>query len=1145
MSQSKAKKIEPNQIQQQIIFDPKRDINPFWKSSLFSDVYLKNDLEKDYKELWEGRSESFEQFCEEFVKLCRETSHECFEKWREADTIKNWIVPVMELLGWEDKSEGRQNSYMDNESFCVPENGKKQTLRPDLLYFDRPKHKAYTQQENDNERKLREVRNKRTGAKLVLEAKYWGRLSKMNNSSIREDDSNDSASALGPELQTLRYMNVLEHDFGILTDGKNWRLFHKDLSQGVDRRSYDFDLGKLRKLALDLGSHQNEGRFKHYSKYFYYFFSKKSLIQSEEDRTVPFVNEIFEYSKKYALSIEDDLKKRFILTMGVACNSLIRSCKEIGEDADLGTIRNVAESHLFNILFVKSCEVRGVLPVNSSKYVRLSIHEVIETMDEMDFDPAKDWDDYLLSFRATLGPRFDWGGYELFKRFINLYEIIHDGTAKTKDYGFEIQGFKESIFTKDEWKLAKRHKINNGEMIKILHNLNFIESQLKTRKYQQIPYSYFTPRQLGGIYESFLEYQLEKAEFDMVFVNNRWQKANLKSKKVLSMGLNNDQVVKKGELFFSPDNKERRMTGSYYTPDFIVKYIVEKSIGPVIENMTSNQLLKVKVCDPALGSGHFLAGALDYLVSSYREKWAEENNDDLSESCEDTAQKILHSCLYGVDLNPRAIKLAKLSFWLTTSRKGEKLERLDDQIKHGDSLCGFKWKKEFKKVFSEGGFDVVIGNPPYLKEANHKAIFDKYRKSNISKYIEGKMDLCYAFACKSIDLLKDSGRHSFILPSTWVKGSGAKVMRQKLSSETTFETIINFNDYKVFEDAAIQTMIYVVRKEKVSSSVIELLSVEDPNIDEKKLAEKMKGRKGGYSLKVSPGGFSFLSRTEAKFVESVSKANVGYLCKKEIGNGVDVLQDFVTKKHLQKLGDQYSLGQGIFVLNEAELKRGKFTKKDLTKIKPYYTTSEIGRYKAVDKNRLWLIYADKEVRTNIEKFPGIKKHLKQFESVLTSVYKPYGLHRPRNEKLFSENAILAVRKTKEPCFSLVDYPHYVSRMFLIIQPKGWNESNHYLTAVLNSSFVSRWLKVRGKKQGTQLQVDQGPLCEIPIRKIDFSNELEAQVHEIISKMAERMYSLDSKSNTFKEIDTAIDKLVTALYEDELVNLDLEDLLEAA
>jgi hypothetical protein len=815
MSRTAKKAIEQD-AQPQLIFDAKRDINPYWKSSLFSDVYLKNDVPVKYLSLWET-DESFSSFYNGFIALCRATKHEKLEKKKEADTVKDWIVLVMDLLGWENNSERMQNSYIDNESFTIEEDGKKQTYRPDLLYFDKPVHKSFIQDQTDYKRKLKEVQNKRSGAKIVVEAKYWDRLSQIKPNSQNEKTEGDSASSMGPELQTLKYMEMLNHDFGILTDGKTWRLFHKELSQGIERRSYDFDLGNLRELALDIESHGNEERLKYYAKYFFHFFSKNSLIETDSD-VKPFVHQIFEYSKKYAHSIEEDLKKRFILTMGITCNAIKESCDGLGEDFDLDTIRNVAESHLFNILFVKSCEVRRILPISSTKYLPYSLHEVVETMDVIGFNPSRHWDDYLIDFQRAFSKnskKFDWDGFEIFNRFINLYEIIHDGTAKTKDFGFEIDGFKESIFSKQEWKFAKKHKISNRNMLEILFYLNFIESKFEGPDFQQIPYSYFTARQLGGIYESFLEYQLEFAETDMIFSKKQWKKANLKSDAVKKLKLLEHHKVAKGRLFFSPDNKDRKMTGAYYTPDHIVKYMVKSTLDPIIENRTAEEIVDLKICDPSMGSGHFLAGVIEYLVGEYRRKWVEENNDDLDEPEAVTTRRILENCIYGVDINPRAVKLAKMSLWLVSAFTGKKLEHLDDQIKCGNSLNEneFLWKEEFPGVFENGGFSTIIGNPPYVFTRGKK--FSVEEKKYYKKFFsgQGKINLFSLFFEVSWKLVDERyGKVSFICPNGVLRTTSYTTLRKFILEECGVQQVC-VPDHHVFEGVTTEALILVLDRD--------------------------------------------------------------------------------------------------------------------------------------------------------------------------------------------------------------------------------------------------------------------------------------------------------------------------------------------
>ena len=142
------KQVSANHME--LVFDSKRDTNLYWSSTLFSDVYLKNNLPLEYSEIWSDQNLDFNKFVKGFIELSRNLNHESFDNWREAETVKTWIAPVMELLGWEDNSKNRQNSYIDNESFTEKIEGKNQTYRPDLIYFDKPEHKAYVQSADDS-----------------------------------------------------------------------------------------------------------------------------------------------------------------------------------------------------------------------------------------------------------------------------------------------------------------------------------------------------------------------------------------------------------------------------------------------------------------------------------------------------------------------------------------------------------------------------------------------------------------------------------------------------------------------------------------------------------------------------------------------------------------------------------------------------------------------------------------------------------------------------------------------------------------------------------------------------------------------------------------------------------------------------------
>lgn len=778
--------------------------NPYWSSSLFNDVYLRNDVPRVYSKAWDA-DEGFEAFQNAFHNLATNVTREDAEAWSEPDTLNNWIIPILEMLGWQEQCATTELPL------TVHEDGKAKTYRLDLAYVGEPKFKKYVRNAKAEDR-LRETRDENTGVQLVVEAKYWDRLEQYRQD-IKEDkrrlkpDTDDGTRSLSPDDQIIKYLEVVQRNFGILTDGKTWRLYHRELSRGDVRRHFEFDIGNLADFArAGIDNETRRTEFLAQARYFYFIFRKASMVQ--DGPSAPLLYELLEYSKKYAFEIEENLKQRFIEAMGMACNAYMKAQGSNGAGVDLSLVRNAAESHLFNILFIRSCETRKILPVHASDYLKISLTEIIESLDHMRFDPDKDIDDYLRFFKRSFGESFRLDGYEVYERLISLYVTVQNGSV-----GFGIPGFKESIFEPDEWKFAQAHKIDNRSMLLCLFNLNFVESNYGARKYQQIAYSIFTPRQLGSIYESFLEFKLERAATDMAFVGNQWRPAALESNKVKSLRLLPQNVAKKGSLFFTPDNDDRKVSGSYYTPDDVVRYIVDQTVGTHCRTKSSAELAKVRICDPAMGSGHFLTAALQALVARYREALSDETLDDLSESFGETARTLLGRCIFGVDANPRAVKLAKMSMWLATALPGKKLERLDDNFVCGDSLeisslSRFRWKKSFSEIFAKGGFDFVVGNPPYIR-SRFIAEEDKAALAKAYALAAYQPDTFAFFIEKSITALVGAGRVGFILPSGFLTNDQYAVLRRHLVEKCTVEKIVDLKA-GVFKEASVDTFVLVV-----------------------------------------------------------------------------------------------------------------------------------------------------------------------------------------------------------------------------------------------------------------------------------------------------------------------------------------------
>ena len=219
---------------------------------------------------------------------------------------------------------------------------------------------------------------------------------------------------------------------------------------------------------------------------------------------------------------------------------------------------------------------------------------------------------------------------------------------------------------------------------------------------------------------------------------------------------------KKAKL--SESKEHRKEQGIYYTPSYIVDYIIKNTVGEYIKTHKPEEIRNMKILDPACGSGSFLIRAYNELESYWsKQEGLETARLDVQGDQQFYSRKveILKNNIFGVDLDPKAVEIAQLNLLLQISERKQKLPLLQDNIKNGNSLIddpsvsdkAFKWEEEFPEIMKGGGFDVVIGNPPYIKEYINRNVFEPIKSTNLVKYYQGKMDIWYIFACLSIDLL--------------------------------------------------------------------------------------------------------------------------------------------------------------------------------------------------------------------------------------------------------------------------------------------------------------------------------------------------------------------------------------------------------
>ncbi|MBN2890881.1 MAG: Eco57I restriction-modification methylase domain-containing protein, partial [Bacteroidales bacterium] len=489
---------------------------------------------------------------------------------------------------------------------------------------------------------------------------------------------------------------------------------------------------------------------------------------------------------------------------------------------------------------------------------------------------------------------------------------------------------------------------------------------------------------------------------------------------------------------------------------------------------------------------------------------------------------ILENNLYGVDINEESVEIAKLSLWLRTAQKGRKLTTLNNNIKCGNSLIddpefagekAFNWQTEFPEIFAKGGFDVVIGNPPYVKEATNKSAFDGLHKHPC---YQGKMDLWYFFGALALDIIKkDYGLIGYIAPNNWITNDGASKFRDYIIERGRIIEFIDFSDFKVFDSAGIQTMIYIMRStddnanynlnfSKVSNSKIK-------HEDAQLFLEKITDDKFEYftsnviKTELINQPINFINAELNLIIEKIKSKENFNLDSNEIASGIDLLQDFVNKNHKEVI-ENVEIGDGIFNLSQSEYDKLNLSEKEKELLKPFYTTSELQEFYGNPKNKLWIIYTDSSFKDEekILPYPNIKEHLDKFLDVFTSVNKPYGLHRSRDENYFKGEKIFSLRKCSvRPKFTYTDFDAYVNRTFMIIKTDRINQK--FLTGILNSNLIAFWLKYKGKMQGNNYQIDKTPLENLPLINASF------EVQEKISDLVNDIIIKTQKSLDYQEL----------------------------
>ncbi len=718
-----------------------------------------------------------------------------------------------------------------------------------------------------------------------------------------------------------------------------------------------------------------------------------------------------------------------------------------------------------------------------------------------------------------------------------LKESITRGDNYKNLYNLFLQAddkYNSGLFDLKKDKLSKNLVVENKTLKKILNELYYPESPYE--------FSVLSVEILGSAYEQFLG-------------------------KVI-------RIDKHGKAKIEEKPEVRKAGGVYYTPQYIVDYIVKNTVGKLIEGKTPKEIEKIKIADPACGSGSFLLGAYQYLLD-YHKHYYSENGTKVGLSIKKGSpltpdgsltstekKRILLNNIYGVDIDTNAVEVTKLSLLLkcmegeTSASISEQLalfhERvlptLDSNIKSGNSLIDtdfyeskldfgedrkikpFSWQKAFPEVFKQGGFDAVIGNPPYVRQE----LLGDQKDYFASKYLvyHGMADLYSYFIEKGIGLLKPNGLFGIIVANKWMRANYGEPLRKWLK-KTAIEQIIDFGDLQIFQGATTYPCILICKNSQFLNTLdvttirtLDFSSLENYINDFSASMQQSSLEDSNWNLS-SDRDQGLLHKLKEGGIE------LGELIKGNIFRGI-----------LSGLDEAFVINASI---REALILADKNSDEI---IKPYMAGKDIKRYQIPKQNK-FIIFMPKGFTKQRslgykspwkwfeENYPSVAAHLKQFEVKAKNRYDQgdywWELRACDYYEKFDKPKIIYLKFQVNPAFTF-DVDKFILNSAGFIIPID----DKYLIGLFNSSLG--WYiignictKIQG---GYQLIWDY--FKRFPVRLVDESDEYGKAIRSEIIRHVESLLQLNKEKQSAKlesqieqlqsRIDFHEDKINQAVYQ---------------
>ncbi|GAB6098560.1 hypothetical protein JCM16358_04390 [Halanaerocella petrolearia] len=608
--------------------------------------------------------------------------------------------------------------------------------------------------------------------------------------------------------------------------------------------------------------------------------------------------------------------------------------------------------------------------------------------------------------------------------------------------------------------------------------------------------------------------------------------------------------------------------------ELVTQGLVTNELKPYLSEI-DDKLAQFKVCDPAVGSGAFAVGMLQAITQIRRnlQPWLDDRKDDYQ-----IKLTVIRKSLYGVDLDLEATEVTRLRLWLSlvaeketrdsivaysslrykfvtgnslleiednlfSSGRQEIKELKEDYVQASDAERkklaaqldeklaqytgeGFSFSFYFPEVFTEqSGFDLIIGNPPYVGEKGHKELFRKIKEYALGKHYIGKMDLFYFFFHLSLNLLKSQGHLVLITTNYYLRATRANKLRTDLKQRGTIKKLINFNELRLFSAAIGQhNLITVAMKGEIDIPAQTAVAYRKGMAQVKIVADILSGldnKTNYYSVPqelLYEGENNYLRLETGELEKILTKVEqqgvqLGDLCN--INQGIVTGCDRIYNRHLKQYDLDLQAGRGVFVLEEEEVDQLDFSQETNFFLKPWFKNSNIKKWLPEFKNDNYLFYLNHNLKNIPEE---IKSYLTPAQAILKdrrevkrNLIDWWQLQWPREENIFTAPKIVAPQRSKSNIFAYTEENWYASADVYFITQSNRAIDLKYILALLNSNLYYLWLYRKGKKKGNLLELYQGPLTEIPIKLISPAKQ------KSFIKESERMMGRQEELSNLQEI----------------------------